>query len=130
MRWCSPNSVASDGWEQTFCEILTDRAKSGLHLGGHICQHPLDALEVCDPLAKLLPLECVAPRVVERPGGDAQGLGADTRPRAVQHLERDLEALALLAHQVLRRDLHVVEVQLGGVRAADPELVLDGCRAE
>src|SRR5439155_900993 len=52
-------------------------------------------------------------------------LRADPGPRAVEHLHRDLEALALLADQVVGGDAAVVEEDLAGRRALDPHLRLD-----
>ena len=49
---------------------------------------------------------------------------AQLEAREVQHVERDLVALADLAEQVLRRHLHVLEDQRGRRRAVQAHLVL------
>ena len=76
-----------------------------------------------------LPIVSRALRVLERIVGRAlrepEALRADPGPRAVEDPHRDLEALALLAEQVLRRDAAVVEEELAGGRALDPHLRLD-----
>jgi hypothetical protein len=68
-------------------------------------------------------------RVLEREVGgalgDPQRLGGDSRPRAVEDLHSDLEPVALLAHEVRRRNAAVVEEQLAGGRALDPHLRFD-----
>ena len=46
-------------------------------------------------------------------------------PAAVERPHRDVEAVALLAEPVRRRDAHAVEGELGGRAAADAHLVLE-----
>ena len=109
---------------------MVDERAGGRGLCLHVGDHELEPLELGDRLAELLPLSRVSDRVVERALGDPQRLGGDPGAGAVEHPHRDAEALALLAEPVLGGDDHVVEVQLGGVAAADPELAVDGRRGE
>ena len=62
---------------------------------------------------------------VERALGDADGLGGDPRPAAIERPHRDPEAVALGADQVGRRDADAVERELGGRAAAEAHLVFD-----
>ena len=76
----------------------------------HVGQHELDPLEVGDRPVELAPLLGIGDGGVERGLGDADGLGADGRPRAVERAERHAESLALLAQPVFHRDLAVAQV--------------------
>ena len=88
------------------------------------------ALELVDRLAELPALARVGGGVVGRALGDPDGLGGDAEARVVERAERDGEALALGADQVLVRDADVVEDRLAGRRALDAELVLELADAE
>src|SRR5205823_13580498 len=72
-------------------------------------------------LARLRLLE----RVVGRALGDPERLCRNAGPRAVEDPHRELEAVTLRAEEARGRDAHVVERQLTGGRAADPELRLE-----
>src|SRR6185369_8587532 len=56
--------------------------------------------------------------------GDAERLGGDPDPAAVQGIHGDIEPFSLLAQQVLHRYAQVVEGEGGGVAAPDAHLVL------
>ena len=58
------------------------------------------------------------------PLGDAQRLGRDADAAAVQGGHGDLEALALLAQQVLLGHFHIVKDQLGSGGGADAHFVV------
>src|SRR4051794_1079635 len=81
----------------------------GLHVGRHVGDHELDRLVHRDRHAELDALLRVLGRELERGAGDANGHGSDARTRAVQRHHRQLEAVVLLAEQVLGRDLGLVE---------------------
>ena len=55
----------------------------------------LDQLELGDRLAELLALHGIGDAVGDQPLGDADADRGDMQPAAVEHLHRDLEALAL-----------------------------------
>ena len=93
-------------------------------LGGHVSQLEADGLIEADGLAELDTLLGVVHRGLIGPLGNAQRLSRDADTAAVQGGHGDLEALALLAQQILLGDLHVVEDQLGGGRGADAHLVV------
>src|SRR5882672_8288574 len=97
----------------------------GLDLSGDVGKHELNALEARDRRPELMALLDVIERVLERTLCDPERLGADARPRAVEHRQGDLEACALFAKPVRGRDLDVLEDQLGGRRAANAQLVLE-----
>ena len=97
---------------------------SGLELHAHVGEHELQALELADGLAELLALLDVAQRVVQRALRDADRLGADGDAGVVEGAQRDLQALALGAHEPVGRDARVGEVQLAGRAALDAELAL------
>src|SRR5205814_5739602 len=67
----------------------------------------------------------VLERVVGRALGEAEPLRADPRPRAVEDLHGDLEAVPLVAEQILRRHAAAVEEDLTCRRALDSHLRLD-----
>src|SRR5207248_677071 len=66
----------------------------------------------------------------ERALRDAERLRRDARTRAVERGECDLEAVALLAEQVLGGNLAVLQHQFAGLRAANAHLVLDLAQLE
>ena len=74
--------------------------------------------------AEGLALLHVGRRVVDRALGDADRLGADGGPAAVERVHGDGEALPLLADAVRRRHAHLVEDDLAGRAAAHTQLVL------
>ena len=63
--------------------------------------------------------------VVGRALGDADRLRGGAEARALERAERDRQALADLADDVLVRDAHVLEDRRAGRRALDAELVLE-----
>ena len=71
-----------------------------------------------------LPLPRVRRRVLERGAGDADRRRGDLRPRALEEVHRDQEALAGLAEQAVGRDPRAVEQDRAGVRRAQAELAL------
>ena len=101
-----------------------DQEPGAAQLGGHVGQLEGQGLLGGDGLAELDALLGVLQGGLVGPLGDAQGLGRDADAAAVQGGHGDLEALALLAQQVLPGHLHVVEDQLGGGGGADAHLVV------
>ena len=84
-----------------------------------------DHLEVADPLAELAAVLRVGGRGLERALGDADRLGRDARPAAIERPHRDAEPVALGADAVRGGHAHAVERELGGRAAAEAHLVLD-----
>ena len=78
--------------------------------------------------AERLPLARVLDRALEARAHDAARARGDREAALVERVHRDLEALALLADQVLGRHLDVLEEELAGRAGPDAELVL-GVRA-
>ena len=72
----------------------------------------------------------VGRRDLEGALGDPDGLRGDPGPAAIERPHREIEAVALLADAVRRRDADAVEGELGGGAAADAHLVLDPGDAE
>ena len=62
--------------------------------------------------------------VVDGTLGDADGLGGDGRPGAVQGVHGDREALPFLADPVLGGDPDVIQDHLAGRAAVDAHLAL------
>src|SRR6266545_4107762 len=89
----------------------------------HVGDQEVDALVHRDGHAELHALLRVLGRVLERRARDADGPDRRARPREVERLHRDLEALALLAEPVLRGNAHVLERQRGRVGRALSHLV-------
>ena len=101
-----------------------DHLAGGLELHRHVGEHELHALEVGDRLAELAPLPDVRERLVERPLGDADGLGADGDAGVVERREGDLQPGADLADDAVAGDAGAVEDELAGGAALDAELAL------
>ena len=101
-----------------------DQEPGAAQLGGHISDLKGDVLLLADGLSELNTLLGVLHGGLIGPLGDAQRLGRDADAPAVQGGHGDLEALALLAQQVLLGNLHVVEIQLAGGGRADAHLVI------
>ena len=93
-------------------------------LGGHVGDLKGDGLLEADGLAELDALLGVGHGGVIGPLGDAQRLGRDTDAAAVQGGHGDLEAVALLAQQVLPGHFHIVKDQLGSGGGADAHFVV------
>src|SRR5262245_48157962 len=104
---------------------LVEEPASRLALRLHVGEHAGDQLVLGDRLAHRLAALRVLERIVGRALREPEALRRDPGPRAVEDPPRDLEALALLAQQVVRRDAHVVEEDLAGRRALDAHLRLD-----
>src|SRR2546428_2246663 len=81
-------------------------------------------------LAELLPPARVLTRPPETGADPAAGARRDREPALVEPVHRDLEALALLADEVLARHLDVLEEELARRARPDPELVLGLGRCE
>ena len=101
-----------------------DQEPGAAQLGGHVGNLEGHVLLLADGLAELNPLLGVLHGGLIGPLGDAQRLSRDADTAAVQGGHGDLEALALLAQQVLLGDLHVVEVQLAGGGGTDAHFVV------
>ena len=89
-----------------------------------------DELVAADLLAERLPLARVLDRALEARADHAARARGDREAAVVERVHRDLEALALLADQVLGRHLDVLEEELARRARPDPELVLLVARRE
>src|SRR5438132_7317908 len=89
----------------------------------HVGQHELDRLQLGDRAAEGGALLRVGERVLERGAADAEAPGGDAGAAAGEQAERLLEALVLLADEILRRHAHVLEDDLRRVARAQPELL-------
>src|SRR5690606_14253171 len=69
-------------------------------------------------------LERVLARLVEAAADQPGTARADHRPRLVEHLHRDVKALAGLADDVVRRELDILEQHVAGVRGPLAQLLL------
>src|SRR5579862_8873305 len=85
---------------------------------------------VRDRLAERLARLRVLERVIGRALREAEALRADPRPRAVEHLHSDPEALPLLAQPVRCGNATACKEELAGRRAPDPHLRLDSPHLE
>ena len=103
---------------------LVGHELAGFDAGVHVGQLELDRLKLADRLVELLALLGVGQRPLEGPFGDAEGLGGDADPPAVEGVHGDVEPLPFLAEQVFDRHAQVVKGKGGGVAAADAHLVL------
>ena len=103
---------------------LPDEQAGRLDLGRHVGDHELDRLVHRDRHAELDALLGVVGGELERRLGDADGHRGHAGARAVEGHHRELEALVLLAEQVVGGDLDVVERDHRGVGGALAELVL------
>ena len=101
-----------------------DEQARGLDLHRHLGQLERDALLRQQRLAERLPLARVVGRVLERGARDADGAGRDLRPRVLEEVHRDEEALAVLPEQAVGRNARVLEDERAGVRGAEAELQL------
>jgi hypothetical protein len=102
-----------------------------LELGLHVGQHPADGLEVTDRLAEGAALAGVACRL---PRARPRASPVDRAPMVIRPAVEDLqgvdEAHAQLAEALGVGELDVLEDELSGVRAAHPELAVNGPLAE
>src|SRR5262245_31968736 len=103
---------------------MIHEAAGGFNLDIHIRQHELDALVLDDGFAELHALLGELDRFVERALGNAERLRSDAGTGAVEGGERDLEAVAFLAKQVLDGNLAILQHQLAGLGATYAHLVL------
>ena len=110
-------------WSSSTADCQTSR-RAGLDLGRHVGDHERDRLVHGDRHAELDALLRVLGGELERGAGDADGHRGDARTGAVEGHHRELEAVVLLAEQVLGRDLGLVEGDRRGVGGALAELVL------
>ena len=100
-------------------------------LGLAFGEHELGVLELDDLLAEGLALLDVVDGERERPLDHGLGMDDDDEPLARQIVHELREALALLrSEQVLRRQPHVLEEQLGGVGGIHAELLELAAAAE
>ncbi len=97
---------------------------------GHIRQAPLQSLKVGDGMAKGFAFLRVAYGLVERALGDAEGLGADADPTAIERGHGDPKAFVDLTEDEIGRDATVLEKDLRGARGANAKLLLLGSRAQ
>ena len=88
----------------------------GLDLRGHLGELVPDRLELADRPAERLPLLRVLEGLLEQPLGARDRAGRGDEPLALELPGDVVEALALLAEDVLRRDAHVLEGQLARCR--------------
>src|SRR5664280_255452 len=103
---------------------LPDEQSRRLDVLGHVRDHEAHGLVLRDRLAERRPLGCVLDGLVHGAAGQAHGPRRDRRTRVVEGAHRDLEAVAFLAKEVLRRDLHVLERDPPRVAGALPEVLL------
>ena len=102
-----------------------DHLPRHLDLRRHLGEPELQRLVLEDRLAEGDPLLGVGERRLERRPRHADRLRADADPPALEAGERDLQPLAFLAEQVLRRDAAVLEQDLRRVAGVLAELVLE-----
>jgi hypothetical protein len=93
---------------------LVEQLARGGGLRLHVGELELDRLELVDGLPELLALARVGGRVVGGALGDADGLSGDAEARVVERAQRDGEALALGADEVLGGHADVLEHRLAG----------------
>ena len=99
---------------------LVDRGFHGEGVGRHVGDLLLDQLEFAQRLLELHPLLGMGGGRFEADLGHAGTAGPEGDPAVVQRIESDLQPLAELTEEILRRHRHVVEGQPSGGRAADP----------
>ena len=95
----------------------------GSHLGCHVGHREAVGLEAPHRLAEGVALAHVRQGQLESVLGRRDRRHRNREPLAGQMLHQVAEALALHAQAVLRRYLDLVEIQLGGVLRAAPDLV-------
>ena len=101
-----------------------DKEAGAAQLGGHVRQLERNGLLRSNGLAELDALLGIGQCVLKGALGDAQRLGGNADASAVQRRHGDLEAVALLAQQVLLGNLHIVEDQLRRGGGANAHLVV------
>src|SRR5262245_13165968 len=94
-----------------------------LRAGRHLAELELDRLVLADRLAERLAELRIAHRLVERALRDADAACGDVDPAELEPAHREIEALPLLADQVGRGDLEVLEHKLCRVDALVAELL-------
>src|SRR3954452_24872989 len=98
-----------------------DQGAGGLDLGLHVGQLVLDRLEAGDRATERVALLGVTRSELEGGLGDADGLGGDADPAAVERAQRDAHAVAGLAEALGGR---VLEREVGGGARVEPHLLL------
>src|SRR5438876_1977108 len=88
----------------------------------HVRHLEAHALAAEDWPAEGLPLQGVSARMHEGGARDADRAGGHLRPRGLEEVERDLEALPLAPHEPVGRDPRVVEQQRSRVRRPQSQL--------
>src|SRR5688572_2407309 len=91
---------------------LVQQLARGFGAGVHVGQHRADHLEIADALAELLAVARVRGRDLQGALRDADRLGRDPGPAAVERVHRDREPVALVAEQVRRGHADLVEREL------------------
>ena len=109
---------------------LVDVGAGGVHRDVHVRDLGLHQLEVPDAATELLALLQIGHDLVQAGGHDADADAGQDDPLVVQTGHEDLHPPPLFAQDVLEGDLDILEDQFPGVRAAHPELVEVGGRAE
>ncbi len=90
-----------------------DHQAGRLDVRRHFGDHPLDPLEFRNGLPKLDPLLRISHRPVESSLGQSHRHGRNGQPPCIQRGQELLEALILRAQQVFRRNMAVLEEELG-----------------
>ena len=99
---------------------------SGVVNHGHLGKLLLDGAIAVNPGAELDPVGSVIRGLLDDgPHGSREG-GAHPKPAVVEDLHSDLESITWLAENILHGDGSILEVDLGGVAALDPHLLLRG----
>src|SRR5207302_724783 len=101
---------------------LHDEELRGLVREHHLRDHVLYELVLPDRLTERLALAGIFDRALQARADDPTRPGGDREAPLIERVHRDLETLAFLADQILRRNLDVLEEELTG-RAAARELL-------
>ena len=101
-----------------------DQQPGATELGGHVGQLKGDRLLEANGFSELYPLLGVLHCGLVSPLGDAQRLGRNADPPAVQGGHGDLEAVALPAQQVFLGHLYIVEDQLRRSGGPDSHFII------
>src|SRR5690606_33569824 len=104
-------------------DAAVDQGARRLHLGGALGEDELGVLERRHGLAEDRALLHVLAGELHGGGRGGVGVGRDAEALLGEVVRQVLEAAALLAEQVLDGDADVGERQLGGVGAAQPDLL-------
>ena len=96
----------------------------GVDLRRHVCELPLNRLEVADAPSELLAFERVGARHVVCGLRDPERLGGDADPAAVERCHRHTEAAALFVEQAIPLDASALENEIRRGGRVQPELLL------